>query len=61
MLAAATTNNRPKASAGFAAPKALPSDWPAGGPAKTMAPNTAMSMVANKFLLKFIVPTEMPS
>src|SRR5262249_33280010 len=59
--AAATRNSRPNASAGFPAWNALPSDWPAGVRAKTMAPNTAINMVANRFRLKFMVPTEMPS
>src|SRR5262249_48501375 len=46
MLAAAARNTRLNACAGSPAPIALPSDWPAAAPPRTIAPNTAISMVA---------------
>jgi hypothetical protein len=46
MLAAATKNTRPKAVADIPACNALSTDWPATVPARTIAPNTAISMVA---------------
>ena len=46
MLAAATKNTRPKAVAEIPACNALSTGWPATVPARTIAPNTAISMVA---------------
>ena len=40
---------------------ALRTDSPATAAASTIAPNTAISMVASRLRLKFIVPIEMPS